>query len=99
MTTLKLTGIKTYTGPATKGAAIKKGEVCKFDDAVAEQIKLGSRVNGDGEPIPFFTKPDADDKVTRDFSTPAAAVAPATVNPSAVAEALSKSTQRRPRAA
>lgn len=54
--TLKLTGIQTYVGVATKNEVIKKGDVCTFDDDIAKKLLEGSRTNSENEPVSFFTE-------------------------------------------
>ena len=94
--TLKLVGLKTYVNSATRDEIIKKGEVCRFDDKVADKVLLGGRINADHERVAYFTEVSGGD-ITHDFSTEVAKAVPETV---AAAEAPAepvKATQRRAR--
>lgn len=53
---LKLTGIKTYAGRATQGEIVKQGDVCLFLDGIGEKVLRGSRVNKEGERVPYFER-------------------------------------------
>lgn len=65
---LKLSGLKSFTGPFTGGVVVQKGEVIRVTDAVAAKIEEGGRNNSEGEKIHYWVEPTASDKVNHDFT-------------------------------
>ena len=67
---LKLTGIETYVSPATSGVIVKRGDVCKFSDAVSTALLKGSRKDREGEDISYWVEQDEDEPTKYDFTKP-----------------------------
>lgn len=84
-TNLKLAGLKTFVAPFTGTILIKKGEVIRVSDQIAAKLEEGGRNNSEGEFVPYWVEPGANDAVTYDFSGVPAAAAPAVVRQTPVA--------------
>lgn len=64
---LKLVGLKTYTNAVTKSVIVKKGDICRFDESVADKVIEGARKNADDEAVPYWE--ETDEKATHDFAS------------------------------
>lgn len=69
---LKLTGLVSYTGLATMkdgvSVVVKNGEVCRFEDAVAEKVLEGFRVNRENQEVPYFEEVAGDTPINHNFT-------------------------------
>lgn len=74
-TKLKLTGLMTYTGHATRipgaesAAVVRKGEIALFNDDIAIRLLDGGKVNADGDFTGYWTEIEGDDPVQHNFAT------------------------------
>lgn len=65
---LKLTGVKSFTGPFTNQIIVERGKTCRVTDAIAEKIMKGSRRNAESEAVPYWTEMPEGTDVDYDFA-------------------------------
>lgn len=61
MELLKLSGLKSFASPAFGEIIVKKGEIIRASDALAETLKKGGRLNAEGEQVSYWTEPSRSD--------------------------------------
>lgn len=92
---LKLTGIASFSCPAFRAEIVKKGQVVRVDDSLADKLSKGSRRNNEGEDVPYWTESHDGGEPAFDFSTVAAQKdAPAEASPAPAETRRSGSRQR-----
>lgn len=69
---LKLMGLASYTGVATMkdGLAeiVRRGEIARFSDEIAEKITDGGRTNAEGEWVSYWVEAPDDASVSHNFT-------------------------------
>lgn len=105
---LKLTGLVSYTGVATTkngvSVVVKRGEVSRFSDEVAEKVLEGFRVNRENQEVPYFEEVGEDAEINHNFTdekleTVKSSVDALSGRPTRTAAPASRARQRRAAAA
>lgn len=79
---LKLTGLVTYTGHATKlpgveaAAVVRKGEIALFNDDIATRLLDGGKVTSEGDFVGYWTQVENDEPPQHNFATDEVAKTP-----------------------
>lgn len=98
---LKLVGLISYTGPATTkngvSVVVKRGEICRFSDEIADKVSEGFRINREGQEVLYFEEAGENEKVQHNFTEDKVEIEPSEVNALTGRNTREKATPQRSR--